>query len=82
MLLIACVLISMQCLNAVESDLQIRGQLDIFKVDRNDLFAFVERQVDFSVAMVGLERTRLDVEENMASPKQGGADGGPPALAG
>ncbi len=54
-LLISCVLVTMQCLNAVESDLQIRRQLDIFKVDRNDLFVLVEREVYFSVAMVGFE---------------------------
>jgi len=67
--LITRVLVSMQGLYPIQANLQVSGQLDLFQVNGYDVLAFIEGQVDFSIAVIRFERTRRDVEQDVSSPK-------------
>jgi len=54
----------MQSLNAIEANFQVRCQGNVFEIDRNDFLSFIEREINFSIAVVRFERWFRYVEEH------------------
>ena len=57
-LLITCVLVSMQRLNATQTNFEIRRQSDIFEVNRKHVLVMIEREVDLTVTVIRCQRRR------------------------
>ena len=51
-LLITCVPVSMQRLNATQTNFEIRRPSDIFEVNRKHVLVMIEREVDLTVTVI------------------------------